>query len=252
MNIFYGEEINEKKIPMNKRIYLFEDIDSILDVLKDREMKTREKETASGGEDQTAVLVQALVNKKCGSKNGGGNNSNDKLNLGFFLNLIDGVLETPGRILIISTNYPEKLDRALIRPGRIDMKIHMEKCSTQMIYSIIRHYYCDDIREDIGENVLEALYSKEITPAELYQICFKYKTYSEFKRDVLEELDVVFNKFINREEEEKLKIESKIVLQNSVNTSGVKRRNVTRLKYNPDDIEPRKFRGESSESSEEE
>ena len=43
MNIFYGEEINEKKIPMNKRIYLFEDIDSILDVLKEREQKNKDK-----------------------------------------------------------------------------------------------------------------------------------------------------------------------------------------------------------------
>ena len=27
------------------------------------------------------------------------------------------------RMLVITTNYPEKLDKALIRPGRIDMKV---------------------------------------------------------------------------------------------------------------------------------
>ena len=26
-------------------------------------------------------------------------------------------------MLVITTNYPEKLDKALIRPGRIDMKV---------------------------------------------------------------------------------------------------------------------------------
>jgi SpoVK/Ycf46/Vps4 family AAA+-type ATPase len=182
---------------MNKRIYLFEDVDSILEVLKERENK--EKENKEVSEDQN-VLIQALISKKAVSNDKG--KSNDRLNLGFFLNLIDGVLETPGRILILSTNHPEKLDRALVRPGRIDIKVHLEKCSKDMIRDILNHYYEND--ERVEESILDGLFDKDITPAELYQICFKYEKYNSFKNDILDNVDTVFNMYIDREEDEKL------------------------------------------------
>lgn len=37
------------------------------------------------------------------------------------LNALDGVASTDGRLLIMTTNHPEKLDPALVRPGRADM-----------------------------------------------------------------------------------------------------------------------------------
>jgi hypothetical protein len=225
MNIFYGEEINNKKIPMNKRIYLFEDVDSILEVLKERENK--EKETKEVSDDQN-VLIQALISKKGVSSNDKGK-SNDKLNLGFFLNLIDGVLETPGRILILSTNHPEKLDRALVRPGRIDIKVHLEKCSKDMIRDILHHYYDNDL--EIEESILDGLFNKDITPAELYQICFKYEKYNSFKNDILDNVDVVFNMYIDRAEDEKL--------NNLLKMSYIKpsKRNPKRIKLNKINIE---------------
>merc|ERR1719410_800686 len=56
---------------------------------------------------------------------GGGSFSmvKDPLNLSGLLNVLDGVVDTPGRILIMTSNHPEKLDPALIRPGRIDKKL---------------------------------------------------------------------------------------------------------------------------------
>lgn len=41
------------------------------------------------------------------------------------LNVLDGVVDTPGRIVVMTTNYPEALDAALIRPGRIDKIIYL-------------------------------------------------------------------------------------------------------------------------------
>lgn len=40
------------------------------------------------------------------------------------LNAIDGVAARDGRVLVITTNHPDKLDAALIRPGRVDMRCH--------------------------------------------------------------------------------------------------------------------------------
>lgn len=39
------------------------------------------------------------------------------------LNVLDGVVDTPGRIVVLTTNLVDVLDRALIRPGRIDKTI---------------------------------------------------------------------------------------------------------------------------------
>lgn len=39
------------------------------------------------------------------------------------LNVLDGVVDTPGRIVVVTTNLVDSLDPALIRPGRIDKKI---------------------------------------------------------------------------------------------------------------------------------
>jgi chaperone BCS1 len=45
------------------------------------------------------------------------------ISLSGLLNAIDGVSSNEGRILIMTTNNPEALDKALIRPGRVDMHV---------------------------------------------------------------------------------------------------------------------------------
>lgn len=239
MNIFYSDEINGKKIPINKRIYLFEDIDSILDVLKEREHKPATAAaatvaaTTTTSSDDEAVMVNMtelksllLTTSKKDLFDGGGignkdkDKDKDKLNLGFFLNLLDGVLETPGRIIIISTNHPDKLDRALVRPGRVDLKIHMDMCSPAMIRDIIQHYF--DHRMKPSEALVAHFHAKEITPAELYQICFKYKTFEAFHRDLEQHgnFDTVFGRCINRKEEELL-LRQKQLLSRQKHTGGI-------------------------------
>lgn len=36
---------------------------------------------------------------------------------------LDGVAASTGRVVILTTNYPKRLDEALKRPGRIDIKV---------------------------------------------------------------------------------------------------------------------------------
>ncbi|KAF2429998.1 P-loop containing nucleoside triphosphate hydrolase protein [Tothia fuscella] len=45
------------------------------------------------------------------------------ISLSGVLNAIDGVSSAEGRILVMTTNRPEDLDKALIRPGRVDMHV---------------------------------------------------------------------------------------------------------------------------------
>lgn len=45
---------------------------------------------------------------------------NNQLTFSGFLNAIDGVRSQEGRIIIMTTNFKERLDPALLRPGRTD------------------------------------------------------------------------------------------------------------------------------------
>jgi mitochondrial chaperone BCS1 len=90
----------------------------------------------------------------------------DELTLSCILNTIDGILEQNGRILIITTNYKDKLDSALLRPGRIDMKINFTKCTDIMMRNIIENFYNKKLSKDIK------LIDDKYTPAEIVEKCF--------------------------------------------------------------------------------
>lgn len=64
-----------------------------------------------------------------------------RISLSALLNILDGVASQEGRVLIMTTNHIEKLDEALIRPGRVDMNIKFDLANTDMINTIFRGIY---------------------------------------------------------------------------------------------------------------
>ena len=66
-----------------------------------------------------------------------------EISLSGLLNAIDGVSSHEGRILIMTTNSPDDLDKALIRPGRVDMHIAFELPSHAEIYELFLSMYAD-------------------------------------------------------------------------------------------------------------
>jgi hypothetical protein len=65
----------------------------------------------------------------------------DKPNLQTFLNITDGIKELTGIFFMFSTNYFEKLDSALVRDGRIDIKLHLTPPSRAIMAQIIEHRF---------------------------------------------------------------------------------------------------------------
>jgi SpoVK/Ycf46/Vps4 family AAA+-type ATPase len=90
------------------------------------------------------------------------------IDLSFLLNLLDGTLESEGRILAITTNFPDRIDRALIRPGRIDMIINFKKCSLDIVKKMTNSFY-DTSFTDEFDKMLDYKWS----PAEINQILFR-------------------------------------------------------------------------------
>ncbi|KAK1759500.1 putative mitochondrial chaperone BCS1-B [Echria macrotheca] len=69
---------------------------------------------------------------------GEGNQPSGRLSLSGLLNILDGVASQEGRVLIMTTNHIEKLDKALIRPGRVDMIVKFDKADAEMTAAIFR------------------------------------------------------------------------------------------------------------------
>jgi len=61
-----------------------------------------------------------------------------RLSLSGLLNILDGVASQEGRILIMTTNHIEKLDKALIRPGRVDLMLEFGRASREICVSIFK------------------------------------------------------------------------------------------------------------------
>ncbi|KAI9335892.1 hypothetical protein BDR26DRAFT_936224 [Obelidium mucronatum] len=57
------------------------------------------------------------------------------------LNAIDGVAAQEGRILIMTTNHIEKLDAALIRPGRVDVKVLFDKATRSQVHDLFIQFF---------------------------------------------------------------------------------------------------------------
>jgi len=92
----------------------------------------------------------------------------EQIDLSFLLNLLDGTLESSGRIIAISSNYPERIDKALIRPGRIDMIVQFRKCNRTILQEMVNNFYDIEI-VDWTTPELEYVW----TPAEVNQILFR-------------------------------------------------------------------------------
>ena len=107
----------------------------------------------------------------------------DKLTLSFLLNIIDGIRETPGRILIITSNNYDTLDEALTRPGRIDYTLNMTNASKSTIGKMFNHYYGQTLNEYCDETNLskiEMLKDNVLSPAEIVNIKLGSNTPDEF------------------------------------------------------------------------
>ncbi len=57
------------------------------------------------------------------------------------LNAIDGITATEGRIMFMTTNKQEKLDDALIRPGRCDISMKLDVATSDQASRLFLHFY---------------------------------------------------------------------------------------------------------------
>ena len=152
-------------IPLDQRIYVLEDIDCQSEMVYER---ARSQEQSI----EPPVSVKTNPDKPDTYDNIPSFVQSEKIDLSFLLNLLDGVLELPGRIVIMTSNYPEKLDHALIRPGRIDIIAKFQKCNHATMIEMMEFFY-DIVLSDNDKARIRGITEYSASPAELGKIMFE-------------------------------------------------------------------------------
>lgn len=165
--VIYDDEIcDDLIIPQNKKIIILEDIDCMGELIKDRDLLEKEKSKTKSSdsdfsdlEDESEIISRKgrrLPSNKTNLNTKKDNQTeNENNNLSYLLNILDGLQECPGRIVIMTTNKPEVLDSALIREGRIDYKIEFTNATTQDVLSIVKFYWSETTDSTVLNKALE-------------------------------------------------------------------------------------------------
>ena len=219
-NVYFESTYNRNNeigsINFDNKIIVFEDIDCMSNIVKKRinnsssfQDNTYNTDSTDKDNTDTKKMIKKLIKKI--NDNGKNdyiieeddilettsgdysllNKNHDKVTLSYLLNLIDGIRETPGRILVITSNHYDKLDDALIRPGRIDSTLQMTNASYETICLMFKHYYKIEITEftssytNYNFELLEKFY---LSPAELVNIKVFSNTPEEFIENMFIEI----------------------------------------------------------------
>ncbi|KAH7658690.1 mitochondrial chaperone BCS1 protein, partial [Dioscorea alata] len=90
------------------------------------------------------------------------------------LNLVDGLWSSSAeeKIIVFTTNHKERLDPALLRPGRMDMHIHMGYCTVAGFRILVSNYHGVDEHPLFGK-IDQLIGEVEVSPAEVAEELMK-------------------------------------------------------------------------------
>ncbi|XP_077222562.1 AAA-ATPase At3g28540-like [Tasmannia lanceolata] len=164
----------------SKSVIVVEDVDCTLD-LSDR--KIRKKKENDGEEKEEKKMEKE--NSKSGASS-----PFSTVSLSGVLNFVDGLWSSCGgeRVMIFTTNHIEKLDPALLRPGRMDKHINLSYCEFKAFKTLMKNYlYIEE--HQLEKEVKEFLPLVKITPADVAEVFMSCNDDSDLgMRNVVEEL----------------------------------------------------------------
>lgn len=189
-NIFFTEYISinnsnegRVKIPFDKRIYFIEEIDGY-EAVKKRSKNDKDFDISNIVNDDKKI--QKFIDKSpfkdkdelsstiatCLEKN----KTNTSVKIQDLLELLDGPITFKNsELFVITTNFINKLDEALIRPGRVNHLIELKKCTKTDLKKIIEFYYDTKINIEF----LDLFTDYQFTPAFVSECCNQHKTFEE-------------------------------------------------------------------------
>ncbi|KAK9989277.1 hypothetical protein SO802_029516 [Lithocarpus litseifolius] len=99
----------------------------------------------------------------------------DSFTLSGLLNVIDGLWSSCGekRIIVFTTNNKDKLDPALLRPGRMDVHVHMSYCTIDGFKLLAANYLKIEGDHQLYRQIEGLLENVEVTPAAIAELLLK-------------------------------------------------------------------------------
>lgn len=91
-----------------------------------------------------------------------------KLTLSGLLNALDGLAAGEGRLLFLTSNRPEALDAALLRPGRVDMQVEIGPLRAPEIAGMVARFHPG--RRDLMEAAAQAIGAATLPAAEAQDV----------------------------------------------------------------------------------
>ena len=129
---FHMTTLAGETVPHDRRLYYIPEVDTqMTDVLKARKPSVSPPAPVSPSQPMLPGVPGATPVTEDAAKP----------TLGEILNVLDGVPERHGHILIMDTNHMATLDPALIRPGRVDRILSWKKLSSASVGRFLRNYY---------------------------------------------------------------------------------------------------------------
>ncbi|KAM3360982.1 hypothetical protein P3S68_015836 [Capsicum galapagoense] len=91
-----------------------------------------------------------------------------EVTLSGLLNFIDRLWSSCGdeRIIVFTTNHKDRLDPALLRPGRMDVHIHMSYCTPCTFQTLVTNYLRNE-DHPLFPKIFDVLNEAMVTPAEV-------------------------------------------------------------------------------------
>jgi chaperone BCS1 len=85
-----------------------------------------------------------------------------------FLNALDGLGAPEDVVFMMTTNHPDRLDPAVLRPGRVDVKCEFKTMSREMAAEYFLTFYEDaGCAQRFADQVVNMLSSQQVTMAQL-------------------------------------------------------------------------------------
>jgi len=107
------------------------------------------------------------------------NSKSEKCPLTFsgLLNALDGLTNIDGHIFVLTTNYIERLDPALIRDGRVDYRIEFPCANREQMVQMFLKFYPGEVKyaNKFGDVVIEVLDGGTVCMASLQNHFIKHR-----------------------------------------------------------------------------
>lgn len=104
----------------------------------------KNKTTAVEDDGNLTASEIAKAIRSANHNNKSSDDSKNGISLSGLLNAIDGVASHEGRVLVMTTNHPEQLDEALLRPGRVDMQVPFGLATRQQMRELFFRMYSSE------------------------------------------------------------------------------------------------------------